>query len=235
MLRSGRVIAVVPDSAVKRNEAPVAALEVTEEPKSLRHAMLKPHAPMPEHFGTTAAEVASTPNYSNQTQDPPPQMTINGWRPGPRSAEAWERPFNWCWPVLLAACELWAASKLSLNDWAQHWLSYLLTGFFGTLILAPLIEIPAAVLCWASCFALHYVLLRTWPQYQRVAQFHAALYPPRPSSDVCSGTLSLATGTGRSSPANTVTNQLTRRLLSSATGARIRQHPSARTSLQFSS
>ena len=101
-------------------------------------------------------------------------MTINGWRPGPRSEAAWERPSKWCWPILIAACELWEASELSLNDWVQHWLAYLFAGFFSVIIFALPAGLAAAGLCWASCFALHRVLLSTWPQYQSVAQFHAA-------------------------------------------------------------
>jgi HJR/Mrr/RecB family endonuclease len=66
-------------------------------------------------------------------------------------------------------------SKLSLNDWVQHWLEYLFAGFFGgAIIFAALTAFAAAVFGLAACFALHHVLLSTWPQYRRVAQFHAA-------------------------------------------------------------
>jgi restriction endonuclease len=147
-----RRMSITLQATPKRNEVPVAAAraapEVVERAKSLGCAMQKPQAPVPEHFGTTAAEIASTPS--------------------------WERLFFWYWPILIAACELWEASKLGLNDWVQHWPAYLFAGFFGIVIFAIPTAFAAAVLCWASCFALHPVLLSIWPQYQRVAQFHAA-------------------------------------------------------------
>jgi HJR/Mrr/RecB family endonuclease len=108
-------------------------------------APIKPQAPIPEHFGTTGAEVARTTRYFPWDQ----------------------RLFFWCWAILFVACGLRMASELGANEKNFG-------GFVSVVIVAALTAFAVTGVLLAGCFALQRVLVSTWPQYRRVAQFHAA-------------------------------------------------------------
>jgi Holliday junction resolvase len=130
-----------------RGDAARVTVEVTKPAKSLAHAMQKPQEPIPEQFGTTAAEIASTPNYGSELGT--------------------ERLFFWCWAASIIACVISVVSMLSPDNWP----AYLLAGLLS-IIISP---IPGGLVYMLLLSALDRVSLRTWPQYERVARFRVAL------------------------------------------------------------
>jgi len=109
--------------------------------------MEKPCPPSPENFGLTNADVDSIPDIGNSN-----------------------RVLGWTWLTLIGLFELKQAAAINTNDWAQHWLAYIIAGIFEIALLA----FPAGIIALIARGTLDWASAYFSPAYGQVTKFRAA-------------------------------------------------------------